>query len=68
MTVKQSGNATDYRAALASEIARRLVQSWDTHLAGRTEGCKIIIHVLPGQAQAKIEWPPPPPDEIKLNK
>lgn len=66
MTVK--GNVTDHRDTLAARIAQKIVQSWDTHLAGRTEGCKIVIHILPGQAQAKIEWPPPPADEIKLNR
>lgn len=67
MTGKTGTAGTD-RDALAREIARRLVQSWDNHLARRTDGFKIIIHVLPGQEQAKIEWPPPPPDDVKLNK
>lgn len=56
------------RAALAAKIAQKIVQSWETHLAQRTDGFKIVIHVLPGQGQAKIEWPPPPPDDVKLNK
>jgi hypothetical protein len=64
----KTGNAGAVRAALALEIARRLVQSWDSHLAGRADGFKVIIHVLPGQGQARIEWPPPPPEEVKLNK
>lgn len=60
-------NARVDRAALALEIARRLVQGWETHLASRADGCKVVIHVLPGQTQARIEWPPPLED-VKLNQ
>lgn len=67
MTGKLGTAGNDRRAALAMEIARRLVQAWDGHLAGRADGFKITIHVQPGQTQAKIEWPPPL-DDIKLNK
>lgn len=56
------------RQALAQAIAQQLVQAWDRHLADRTDGYKIVIHVQPGQDGAKIEWPQPVPDEIKLNR
>lgn len=58
---------TANREALAQAIARKLVQAWGVHLAGRVDGFKITIHVQPGQTQARIEWPPPL-DDIKLNK
>ncbi len=61
------GNAGVNQETLAVEIARQLIKSWDAHLAGRTDCCKVVIHVLNHQ-QAEIEWPQPARDKIKLNR
>lgn len=65
---EKTESARANRAALAAKIAQKIVQSWETHLAGRADGFRITIHVQPGQSQAKIEWPPPPADDVKLNQ
>jgi hypothetical protein len=45
---------------LAIGIAQRLLAGWLLRLEGyEHRGCQIIIHLEPGQTQARIEWPPP---------
>lgn len=56
------------RPTLALEVARRLLAGWSAHTGQRSDGFKVTIHVLPGQQQAKIEWPPPPADEVRVGK
>lgn len=61
-------NIVPVRDTLAYAIAQMILVRWQERTAGyENQGFEIIIHVLPGQTQAKMKWPPPF-DEVKSIK
>ena len=45
---------------IAVAIAKQLLYNWLSRTGDyRRQGFRIVIHVEPGQTQARIEWPPP---------
>ena len=48
------------RDDLARAITRIILARWEERTAAYDkQGFQIIIHVQPGQTQARIQWPPP---------